>query len=94
MAESGSGPDFRPANVRFRENGEMVLIDFSEAPDSQGAKSPGAFAQVMRGFVREFAGDCPGTDSQYSQDLFDELTTEFPEEFKKLVQKAQPVWLT
>jgi hypothetical protein len=60
MAHAGDGPDFRPDNVRFRANGDLVLIDFSENPGITGAKStPTAFLREMNTFVGEFAGGDP-----------------------------------
>ena len=53
MARSGEGPDFRPANVRFRGNGETVLIDFSENPGS--SDDPDQFPATLDDFVGQFA---------------------------------------
>lgn len=57
MAEEQRGPDFRPDNVRFRGNGELVLIDFSE--NEQDATLPD-FAARLHDFAQQFARNAPG----------------------------------
>jgi len=85
MSQEGSGPDFRPANVRFREDGAMVLIDFSENPGVQGAQDDEYFAGLMKEFIKEFAG----TD----QELFETLCLRMSPQFREKIRDARETYL-
>ncbi|HKQ77848.1 MAG TPA: hypothetical protein VJ810_29390 [Blastocatellia bacterium] len=86
MSAQGSGPDFRPDNVRFRSNGEMVLIDFSENPAVQGI-NPSDFAGLMKDFTLQFA-NCDKTDIG----LYDELRKGMSPQFRQEMDNALMSW--
>lgn len=86
MSAIGTGPDFRPDNVRFRNNGEMVLIDFSENPGVQGT-NPSDFAGLMKDFTQQFA-DCNKADTR----LYEKLREGMSPQFRKEMDNALLPW--
>ncbi|AXT60567.1 hypothetical protein D1816_09460 [Aquimarina sp. AD10] len=51
-----SVPDFRPDNVMFRNNGELVYIDFSEPGENWQPRQLNTFVATYKGFIEQFAG--------------------------------------
>jgi hypothetical protein len=65
-------PDFRPDNIRFRVDGTLVLIDFSE--EAERFDDPDAFAQRMDSLVRELAGEFPTDRGNANPHVYEFLT--------------------
>jgi len=84
MSVMGHGPDFRPDNVRFNDKDELVLIDFSENPDVEGAKE-GDFPGLMKQFTNEFAAYGENTKS-----LYKELSAGMSRDFRAKMDNALP----
>jgi hypothetical protein len=86
MSTQGYGPDFRPDNVRFKDNGDLVLIDFSENPAVRNADEDD-FPALMKEFTEQFAA-C-GESPKY---LFDELCEGMSDGFRNKMDNALHAW--
>ncbi|MBB6734846.1 hypothetical protein [Cohnella zeiphila] len=82
-ARGGTEPisDFRPANIRFRNNEqrELVLVDFSEEQQSYGRKDPG-FAALLEETVKQFAGENLEAGTKANPHVYKFLTENFPDD--------------
>jgi hypothetical protein len=86
MSAQGYGPDFRPDNVRFKENGELALIDFSENPAVRNADADD-FPALMKEFTKQFAACGENPHSLYNQ-----LCEGMSDVFRKKMDNALQPW--
>ena len=86
MSAQGYGPDFRPDNIRFEENGDLVLIDFSENPAVRNTDDDD-FPALMKEFTEQFAA-C-GESPKY---LYNELRAGMSDGFRKKMDNALHAW--
>jgi hypothetical protein len=86
MSAREDGPDFRPDNVRFKENGDLVLVDFSENPAVRNADE-GDFPALIKDFTEQFAacGESP-------KHLYNKLREDMPDDFLKKMDNALHAW--
>ncbi|KZS38370.1 hypothetical protein AWE51_17595 [Aquimarina aggregata] len=75
-------PDFRPDNVMFRANGNLVYIDFSEAGENWQPQQIDTFVATYKGFIEQFAGKTVEDVTNYSQDVYNYLIQDLPQGFK------------
>lgn len=81
-------PDFRPANIRFRVNNELVLIDFSEESENHQAKEMNFFAAKIKENVNQFAGLIREKKSKANPKVIEFLTRRFPKGLLGLMQES------
>jgi hypothetical protein len=86
MSAQGCGPDFRPDNVRFKENGDLALIDFSENPAVRNTGEDD-FPALMKEFTKQFAA-C-GENPNY---LYNQLRSDMSDGFRKKMDNALQPW--
>jgi hypothetical protein len=86
MSAQGDGPDFRPDNVRFKENGELVLIDFSENPGVRNTDED-EFPALMKEFTKQFAACGEDPNSLYNQ-----LRAGMSDDFREKMDSALQPW--
>jgi hypothetical protein len=86
MSAREDGPDFRPDNVRFKENGDLVLIDFSENPAVR-ITDEGDFPALIKDFTEQFAacGESP-------KHLYNKLREGMSDDFRKKMDNALHAW--
>jgi hypothetical protein len=85
-----SVPDFRPANIRFTVNDELVLIDFSEEGEDQDLEY---FVAMLKEHVEQFAGKIFEKGSACNPDVYRELIENFPEELKAMMKESNSMML-
>jgi hypothetical protein len=77
-------PDYRPDNVRFRDDGTAVLIDFTE-PGVDRQQSRNDHAATMRSFVDQFVQTAP---PHARNALRTQLMAQIPREFQREMEAA------
>jgi hypothetical protein len=77
-------PDYRPDNVRFRNDGTAVLIDFTE-PGVDRQQSRNDRAATMRSFVDQFVQTAP---LHARNALRTQLMAQIPREFQREMEAA------
>jgi hypothetical protein len=81
-------PDFRPANIRFTVQNELVLIDFSEESEDHKPNEMELFAVKLQENVNQFAGLIREKRSKVNPFVYDYLTKEFPKQLLELMKNA------
>ncbi len=75
-------PDFRPDNVMFRANGDLVYIDFSEAGENWQPEQINTFVATYKGFIEQFAGKSIENRTEAAPVVYQYLIQDLPQGFK------------